>query len=216
MSQAPKKPSHTSSSAPKIVAKAAHSAANITSKAVEKVTKNAISTLETTHQSAKSVAELSTGNIKEFFANSSEEAKKTHAKVFAINRESTEAFSHALDALTRTINDLVTLNRESVDVAVEVSNIVNEISRTTNAEILKYANSNFSDNLDICNEALGCRNINDAIEISNKWFSSNINSFFSQSARLADMLFQFANEASEPVNDHILESAERLSKSLAA
>lgn len=216
MSQAPKKPSHSAHTAPKIVAKTAHTAATTTAKVVEKATKTATSTLETVQNSAKSVANTNAGALKEIFSNSAEEAQKAHAKVFAINRESTEVASRALDAMTRTMNDFITLSRESVDVAVEVSNIVNDISRTANAEIFKYANSNFADNLDICNEALGCRNINDALEITNQWISTNVNNYFSQAARLADMLFQFASEASEPVNDHILESAERLSKSLAA
>ncbi len=121
-----------------------------------------------------------------------------------------------LDAFTRTLNDFITISRENIDVAVEVHNIVTDIARTTHADLLKYANNNFSDNLDICNEAFTCRNINDALEINNKWIGCNIDNFFAQSSRFADMLFQFASEASEPVNEHILESTERLGKSLAA
>jgi hypothetical protein len=113
------------------------------------------------------------------------------------------------------LNDLVALARENVDVAAEVGNIVSDISSTANAELVKYANSNFSDNMDIFNEAFTCRNINDVLELNSKWLSVNLDNLFAQSARLADIVFQFANEASEPVNDHILESAERLSKSLA-
>ncbi|HEU5048579.1 MAG TPA: phasin family protein [Rickettsiales bacterium] len=235
MSQAPKKPTHTAHAAPKIVAKSAHTPAkpaqtahhapakpaqvaahHAPAKAPEKPAKPAMSALESTQNAAKSVANRNADTIKEFFSNNAEEAQKAHARMFALNREGTEVVTRALDALTRTMNDCITLSRESVDVAVEVNNIVNDISRTANAELIKYANNNFADNLDIFNEALGCRNINDALEITNQWISTNINNYFSQAARMADMLFQFASEASEPVNDHILESAERLSKSLAA
>lgn len=206
----------SSPATPKIVAKTAQSAANMTSKAVEKAAKTALSTIETTHKSAKSVAGIGADTMKELFANSAEEAQKAHAKAFAIGREGTEALSRTLDAATRTLNDLVALGRENVDVIVEVGNIVSDITRTANTELVKYANSNFSDNLDLCNEVFSCRNANDLLELNSKIVSVNIDNFFAQSARFADMLFQFANEASEPVNDHILESAERLGKSLAA
>lgn len=211
--QPQKKPSAT---APKIVSKAAHSAADVTSKVVEKAARTAVSTMETTHNSAKSVVNIGADTMKEIFSNSAEEASKAHAKVFAVGREGTEALSRTLDAVTHTLNDFIALSRENIDVAVEVSNIITDIAKATNAELVKYSNSNFSENLDICNEAFSCRNINDAVEIGNKWISCNVDNFFAQSERLADMLFQFANEASEPVNDHILESTERLGKSLAA
>jgi hypothetical protein len=183
---------------------------------MEKATKTAFSTFETTHKSAKSVASIGADTLKDLFSNTAEEAQKAHAKVFAVGREGTEAVSRTLDAMTRTLNDLVSLSRENVDVVLEVGNIVSDISRTANAELVKSANGNFSDNLDIFNEIFSCRNINDALELNNKWVSVNIDNFFAQSARFADIFFQFANEASEPMNDHFLESAERLSKSLAA
>jgi len=206
----------SSASAPKIVAKTTESAANMTTKAMEKAAKTAFSTLETTHKSVQSVAGIGADTLREIFANHAEEAQKAHAKAFAVCREGAEATSRALDAATRTLNDLVALARENVDVAAEVGNIVSDISSTANAELVKYANSNFSDNMDIFNEAFTCRNINDVLELNSKWLSVNLDNLFAQSARLADIVFQFANEASEPVNDHILESAERLSKSLAA
>lgn len=182
-----------------------------------KAARSPFSSMETAaHDSARSVVNIGADTMKQLFSNSTEEARKTHAKVFAISREGSETVSRTLDALTRTMNDFISLGRENIDVAVEVNNLVTDIARTANAEFVKYANNNFADNLDLCNEAFNCRNINDTLEINNKWISNNINNFFAQSSRFADMMFQFANEASEPVNEHILESAERFGKSLAA
>lgn len=203
-------------SSPKIVEKSAHSAANITSKTVEKAAQTAFSALEATHKSTKSVVNIGADTMREIFSSSAEEAQKAHAKAFAIGRESAETVSRAMDAATRTLNDLVALYRENVGVANEVGNILSDITRTANAELVSYANTNFSDNLDIFNECFSCRNVNDVLELNSKWVSTNLDNLFAQSSRLADIVFQFASEASEPVNDHILESAERLSKSLAA
>lgn len=213
MAQATKKTAH---SAPKIVAKAAHAAASATAKTIEKTAKNATSALEGAHQSSRTAVGIGADTMRGLFSSSADEARKAHAKLFAIGREGTDVVSRTLDAYSRTLSDYIALGRENVDVAVEVTNIVSDVSRTANAEFLKFANSNFSDNLDICSETFNCRNVNDLIELNNKWMTVNIDNFFNQSARFADMLFQFASEASEPMNEHIMESAERFSKTIAA
>ncbi len=229
MAQATKKSAHKASktSAHKAAAPAALHVASkaihnmtpvtkITNKVVEDAVSHAKANLETARNSTKSVLNIGTDTMKGLFLNSTDEAKKTHAKVFAISRESSEGVSRAVGSVTRALNDIIALGRENIDVAVEVSNIVADITKSANSELINYANGNFTDNLDIFNEVFGCRNINDAVEINNKWVSTNLENFFAQSSRFSDMLFQFATEASEPINDHITESTERLSKSLAA
>jgi hypothetical protein len=182
-------------------------------KAPERSAGAASDVAETVHNASRHVVNMGTDAVREVFSRSAEDAQKAHERA---GREGAEAVSRVLDAFTRTLNDFTTISRENIDVAVEVHNIVTDIAKTTNAELLKCANGHFSDNLDICNEAFTCRNLNDALELGNKWVGCRINHFFAQSSRLADMLFQLTSEAVEPVNEHILESTERLGKSFAA
>jgi phasin family protein len=176
----------------------------------------AFSAMETTRNSAESIAKLSSDTLKDFFLSGSEETQKAHEKFFAIGRESVENVSRAVDAATRTLNDFVSLARENADAAVEVNHIAADIAKSINAEIVSCTNSNFSDNVELCKEAFACRDINDAMELHNKWLSTNVENFFAQSTRLAEMFFQLATEASEPINERVAEATERLSKSLAA
>lgn len=204
----------SSSGAPKFTA-----GANASSKSApmgSKAASAALSAVETTRNSAESIARLSSDTFKEFFLSGNEEAQKAHEKFFAIGRESVENVSRAVDAATRTLSDFVSLARENADAAVEVNHIAADIAKSINAEIMSCTNTNFSDNIELTKESFSCRDINDALELQNKWLATNVENFFAQSTRLAEMFFQLATEASEPINERVAEATERLSKSLAA
>jgi len=206
----------TAHSASKAAPSSTHSAVKLASNTATKATAAALSAVESSRNSAETMMKLGTDSMKEFFSNSSEEAQKAHEKVFAMGRESSENVSRAVDAFTRTINDFVALGRENADAAVEVNHIAADIAKSINSELVSCANSNFSDNVEICKEAFACRNINDAMDLHSKWLSTNVENFFNQSTRLAEMFFQLATEAAEPINERVAEATERFSKSLAA
>ena len=195
---------------------AASSVHEIASKAIEKTANTAKSTLETAQKSTKAVVTIGTDKIKEMFNNTTQEAQKNHAKVFDISREGGEHISRTLNAMERTVNDVLSMGRQNIDVLVEVSNIVADITRTSSSEIAKNANQNFSGNMDVCAELLACSNVKDAVEISNKWLRTNMDAAFAYSASVSEMFFQILSEASEPVNEHLLESSERFGKNFAA
>ncbi len=213
MATASKKASNHS---PKLAAATAQSAVKLASNTASKATAAALSAVESTRSSAESMMKLSTDTLKDFFANTTEETQKAQEKVFAIGRESAENITRAVDAFARTVNDLVSLSRENADAAVEVNHIAADIAKSINTELASAANSNFSDNVELCKEAFGCRNINDAFDLHSKWLSTNVDNFFTQSTRLAEMVFQLATEAAEPINERVAEATERFSKSLAA
>jgi len=212
MAHKSKKPSRPAAS-PKL---ATQSAAKIASNTATKAAAAALSAVESTRNSAESMVKLGTDTLKEFFSSGTEEAQKAHEKAFAVARESSENISRAVDALTRTVNDMVALGRENADAAVEVSHIAADIAKSINSELVSCANSNFADNVEICKDAFACRNVSDAFELQSKWLSTNLDNFFAQTTRLSELCFQLATEAAEPINERVAEATERFSKSLAA
>lgn len=204
-----KKSSHNPA---KMAAQSQHSASRTANKAAAA----AFSAAESTRNSAESMFKIGTDTVKEFFSSGSEEMQKAHEKFFAVGREGTENLSRTVDAFTRTLSDLVGLARENADAAVEVNHIAADIAKSINSELVSCANNNFSDNVEICKEAFACRDINDVFNLHGKWLSVNMDNFFSQSTRLAEMMFQLATEAAEPINERVAEATERFSKSLAA
>lgn len=176
----------------------------------------AMAAVESTRNSAESFVKMGADTVKEFFASGTDEASKAHDKAFAIGRESAENLSRVVEACSRTLNDSVSLFRANADAAIEVCHITADITKTISSEVVTFANGNFVDNVELVKEACSCRNANDVFDIQNKWFSSNMESFFSQSARLAEMCFQLVSEAAEPINERVAETAERFTKSMAA
>ena len=203
---------------PKIVEKTMQSTANVV-KTVDKVAetaKSTMATMEATRNSAKSVVNMSTDTMKDMFSNTTGEAQKSHAKVFAMSRESTENVARMVESCTKSMNDTVGFMRSSMEVMIEVCNIMCDVSKSANAELISCMNCNFADNLDIINEICSCRDINDMMEIQDKCINMNLDNCFNQMTKFSDMCFQFSSEASEPLVEHITESTERFSKSLAA
>jgi phasin family protein len=193
-----------------------HAAPKAVSHTANKAAAASFSALESTRNSAESMLRIGTDKAKEFFASGSEEAQKAHEKIFAMGRGNAENLSRAVDAFTHTLNDLVNASRENIDAAVEVNHIAADIAKSINAELVSCANTNFSDNVELCKEAFACRDVNDAFDLQSKFLSTNMDNFFTQSTRLAEMLFQLATEAAEPINERVAEATERFSKSLAA
>ena len=182
----------------------------------EKTVATPASDPESAHKTTKAVVTIGTDKIKEIFAGTTQEARKTHARAFDIGRESSESLTRALDALERAVNDIMASGRQHLDVALEVNNIIVDITRSTTAEIVKNANQNFASNLDIYGELVESSNVNDVMEAGNKWLATNLETAFASSSRISEMFFQIISEASEPVNEYVLESAERFGKTFAA
>jgi phasin family protein len=206
MAHPSKKTSH-SHSAPKLAATAHSTATKAVSNTADKAAAAARSAVETTRSSAESMLKISTDTAKEFFASGSEEAQKAHDNFFAISRGGAENASRAVEALTRTLNDFVGLARENADAAAEVHHIAADIAKSINSELMSCANTNFSDNVELCKEMFSCRDINDALELHSKFLSTNMDNFFTQSTRLAEMMLQLATEAAEPINERVAEAS---------
>lgn len=181
-----------------------------------KVAAAALSAVESTRSSAESFVKMGADTVKEFFSSGSDEASKAHDKAFAIGRESAENMSRVVDAMTRTMNDMVSVFRENADAIIEMCHITTDISKTISAEVVTSANNAFVDNVELCKEACECRNMNDMMDVQNRWLSTNMESYFSQTARMAEMCFQLMTEACEPISERIAEATERMSKSMAA
>lgn len=202
--------------APSAAKPASQSAPRFSAEPANKVAAAALSAVESTRSSAESFVKMGADTVKEFFANSSGEASKAQDKAFAIGRESTENMSRVVDACARTMNDMVSLMRENADAMIEACHIAADISRTINAEVVTSMNDTFVDNVELCKEACECRNINDMMDVQNRWMTTNMESFFSQSAKMAEMCFQLVTEACEPITERVAEATERMSKSMAA
>jgi hypothetical protein len=137
-------------------------------------------------------------------------------KFTSFARESAEQLSKTTGSTGRALNEAVELSRENTEAVAEVANLAVTMSKEVTAEIISYLNKVFSQNVDLSKQVMHCRTLNDVFDLIGKVTKTNLDSFFSENVKLSEMLFQCATDVSEPLNDRISETTERLTKALAA
>lgn len=127
-----------------------------------------------------------------------------------------EKISKTADTAQRSLNDVVELSRENAEAIVEAGNIAVGASKQVSAEVVNYVNTAFSHNVELSKQIFTCRTLNDMFDLNNKFVKSNLDAFFSESVKVSELLFQCATDISEPLNERLSETTQRLSKSFAA
>lgn len=144
------------------------------------------------------------------------DAAAVQDKITKFARESAEQLSKSGSSATRAMNEAMSLSRENSEAAVEVSNVAIAVSKEIGAELIGYLNKTFSQNVELSKQVLSCRTLNDMFDLSGRFVKSNLDNFFSESVKISELMFQSANSISEPVNERISDTTERLSKAMAA
>jgi|GEM_PF-992447 len=214
MSQTSKKVNTPDTKTPAKIHAASETTKHHVDNAVEVATETAHKNVDSAKHAAHAVVEKGADNLKELFASTAHEARKSHEKLIDVTEKSTGHVLKTVDALERTTNDIHALLRRQADVATEVSNIISDISKNAGEAILENANHAFSSHLEICNEIFGCKNIKDAFEIHGKITRNRLNYALDQSSVVVETVFDLINEASQPVNEMVSETTERFYRNL--
>ena len=146
-------------------------------------------------------------------ANFQDNAKDVMSKAA---REGAQKFSKGADTAQRSINEVVELGRENAEAIVEAGNIAVGVTKQVSAEVANYVNKTFSNNVELSKQIFTCRTLNDMFDLNNKFMKSNLDAFFNESVKVSEMLFQCATDISEPLNERVSETTQRLTKTFAA
>lgn len=135
-------------------------------------------------------------------------------QMFNMSQESVAQMAKSADSASRSLNEMFALSKDNADAAVTCSSIAVNASKSMGAEMFNYANKSFSQNVEMSKELFGCRTINDMFDLQSKVVKANLDHFFNESVKMSEMLFNSANEISEPINECVSENATRLSKAM--
>jgi hypothetical protein len=192
------------------------SAAKFTTQAASKAANATLAAVESGRNSAENMLRMSSDAMRDFFSTGTDETARMHEKIFSVGREAAEHFSRTAETASQSLNEAAAAGRDNVEAFVELTGVATNISKEFGSEAFNYLNDLFSQNVELSKEALSCRTVSDLFDLQNRLFKTNIDSFFNQSMRMSEMLFQYASEAAEPINERISEASERFSKALAA
>ena len=192
----------------------AQPAAKFASAVANKTAKEAFASIASTRNSAENVVKLGTNAVKDFITPIAGEAQKAQEKVFAMGREGAEHLAKSADTLTKILHESIAISRDNVEACIECGNMTTALAKDVSDELIESGNKTFSTNIELSKEFFACRTFNDMFELQNKLMKSSIDNFFNQSVKLSGMLFEYANEAIEPINERVVKASEQLSKVL--
>lgn len=194
----------------------AQPAAKLASAAANKAAKQTYAAVESTRNSAENVVKIGGKAVKEFISTSASEAQKAHEKAFAIGREGAETIAKSADAVTKALYETIGMSRDGIETCIECGNMTAELASDLSREAFDYANRTFSEQLDLSKDFFACRTLNDMFDLQNRIVKSSIDSFFAESTKLSERLFDYTTEALEPINERVAQATEQFSKTLAA
>lgn len=132
------------------------------------------------------------------------------------NFDASEQLSKASQSANRAGAEAMEASREAIEVLTEVCNIAATVSKELAAEMISYLNKQFAQNVELSKQVLSCRTLNDMFDLSTRITKTNLDGFFSQSVKMSEMLFQCATDISEPLNDSVSSTTERMTKAMSA
>lgn len=144
------------------------------------------------------------------------DAASAQEKLSSFARESSEQLSKASQSASRAAAESAQLSRENVEAVTEVCNVAVAVSKELVAELINYANKQFAQNVELSKQVLSCRTLNDMFDLSTRIMKTNLDAYFSESVKISEMVFQCATDVSEPLNERMTETTERLTKAMAA
>lgn len=163
-------------------------------------------------QSANAVLQMGTDAIQEFFKNGAFDTKDKMMSF--MSKEGAAQLAKSADAATRSMGEMMDISRDNVETCVNCSNIAVNASKNMGAEIFNFANKSFSQNLEISKELLACRTLNDMFDLQSRIMKTNLDNLFNESVKLSELMFQCATQVSEPLNERVSDTTNRLSKTL--
>lgn len=143
-------------------------------------------------------------------------ASAAQEQLSAFTRESAEQLGRTASSCNKAMSEAMAISKESAETLVEVSNIAVALTKELGAELINFSNKSFAQNVELSKQVLACRTLNDMFDLSSRFMKTNLDSFFSESVKLSELMFQASTDVSEPLNERFTESSERLSKAIAA
>lgn len=188
--------------------------AKIASSVANKAAKNTYAAAQATRESAENVVRIGSRAAQDFLQNSAGEAQKAQEKIFALGKEGADKFAKSADAVTKAMYESIAASRENVDAVVECANVAAALAQEVSSEAFEFANKSFTESVEISKDFFACRTINDMIELQNRVLRNAMDTAFAQTNRISSLVFEYSNEALEPLNERVAHASEQFSKAL--
>ena len=166
-------------------------------------------TAQKSNETTQKVVKMHAYSMKDIMAKNAEGSRQAQSRLFDYTRKGAAEFAKSAEKATGTVNEAIAHGRGTLEACIESTNVTADMTHSLTNEIFRYANEAFSNQVEYSKDMLACRTINDVFDLQSKIVRSGIDSLFNQSLRLSDMMFEYATEASEPLNQRVADVAKR-------
>lgn len=130
------------------------------------------------------------------------------------NNEGLQQFSKAAGSLGKDVEGFMALGKGSMEALNKCSQLASEMLREMNGQVVNSSNKSAAENAEVMRRFFSCRTVNDMFDLNNALFKANVNQALANTAKLADIFFDYAKESSKPINDQITVATKKINERL--
>lgn len=207
------KPKSAKNASAKKVKRATRSTTTAAKRATQTATSNTKQQWKAADDSASAVLKMGTEAIQQMLNNPATAGAQNQI-MSMMGKEGAAQLQKSADAASRSMGEIFSISRDNVEACVTCGSIAVNASKQMSAELVSYANKSFSQNVEMSKEVFSCRTLNDMFDLQSRVMKANMDSFFSGSVKMSELMFQCATEVSEPLNERVSDAAQRISKTI--
>lgn len=125
-------------------------------------------------------------------------------------------FEKSQKAAAKGYEDLVGLQKQNFEAAVEAGNIVASGYEAIGKEVMAFTQTAFEANFAAVQAILGAKTLREAAELQREHLRKSLNQTVAESGKLGEMSVKLASEAIEPLQARVNAAVERFLKPMAA
>lgn len=135
-----------------------------------------------------------------------------YEQVAAMTQEQLKTF---FPAGAQGLDDFADFNKGNLDAAVKAGTVAAKGFETIGKEVMAYHQQAFEAGMDRATALLGCKTLQDFVEVQTDIARSHFDAFVAQGTRISEISVKATNEAAEPINVRVNEATEKFTKAAA-
>jgi len=178
-------------------------------KTAKPVTKEAVAPVE-------AAVKVSQEAVEKIVKTNTEVAKKGVEKAVEMGEEQFAAAAKASADAYKGYEDVVAFSKSNIDAFVKSNEILSNGVKDLNTTIMQLAQANLDETVAIAQKLMGCKSVNEIVEIQSTVVKSQYEKAISESRKISEQTVKLAENASKPLAERVTVAVDTLSKPLAA
>jgi len=169
---------------------------------VEKAVKASTETME---KAVKASAET----VEKAAQAGTEAVSKSYDQAVAMTKEQVQTF---FPAAAKNFDEFAAFNRGALDATLQAGALAAKGFEAFGKEVMAYNRKAFADSMATAKALMGCKTLQDVIELQTETARTNFDSLVAQGTKLSELSVKLANQTVEPITMRVTEAMEKFVK----